>query len=143
MNNTYDSDVPFEAMMIEEFLSAVKAQKAWLFLVHVNGEGLLKIKGPMTVHEVPLPASADDLCALLTDAEKGALSFCGASFLDGENIIGGIAPRTIDEPNGSYILQRIQRYTAEILASAGLSFVMTIPTPDQSLPSNNPRERMN
>jgi hypothetical protein len=124
MNISDDSDVPFEAEMIEEVLTNFNAKQAWLFLLQVDGNSVFHVTAPIVAVELALPATAENLCAVLNRAEQQRLTLCGASCVDGGDRLHSMVQKTIDERHRTYIHRRIRKCTRDILLKNGATVAM-------------------
>jgi hypothetical protein len=124
MSNPDESDIPFEAEMIAEVLTQANAKQAWLFLLQVDGNGVFHVKGQISTMQMTVPATTEDICALLYRAEQQQLTLCGVSFCDGDDRLSAMVPKTIDEPHRSYFHRRMREYTRDILEQNGATVAM-------------------
>jgi hypothetical protein len=132
-------DEVLEAELMKQVLAG--ARRVWLFFVPAKfGEAAdaLYLKSTLVVAEVDT-ATLDNLHEVLIRGRERHLSLCGFTFQDANDLLKAGVPRTIDEPDRTFIHDRIRTATQQILIHQGVSFSGFLTVDEISLDDKNPR----
>jgi hypothetical protein len=110
-----------EAELVKPVLAG--ARRAWLFFVPAKfgaDADALYLKSTLVAAEVDT-ATLDNLHELLIRGREQHLALCGFSFQDSDDLLKAGVPRTIDEPDRTFIHDRIWTATETILKESGVN----------------------
>lgn len=132
-------DEVLEAELVKVVLA--DARRAWLFFVPAKfgtAADALYLKSTLVAAEVDT-ATLDNLHEVLIRGRERHLALCGFTFQDANDLLKACVPRTIDEPERTFIHDRIWTATQTILKQSGVNFCVFQRLDEIDWDNKNPR----